>query len=54
MDLLCKVCDREIIENESEYNNYIATLRKRNDKCFYKHNTINNANLDEFDKILSD
>ena len=54
MDLLCKVCDREIIENESEYNNYIATLRKRNDKCFYKQYTIHNINLDEFDKIISD
>ena len=32
MDLLCKVCDREIIENESEYKNYIATQRKEDDK----------------------
>ena len=54
MDLLCKVCDCEIIDNESEHNNYIATLRKKNHKCFYKQYTINNNNLDEFDKKLGD
>ena len=45
MDLLCKICDREIIENESEY--------KKDDKSIYKKYVINNNNLDEFDKILS-
>ena len=29
MHFLCKVCDREILENESERTHYIATLRKR-------------------------
>ena len=24
MDILCKVCDKNIIGNESEYKNYIA------------------------------
>ena len=28
----CEVCDRPIIENESEYKDYVATLRKKNDK----------------------
>ena len=28
MDFLCKICDKPIIENESKYNNYIATLKK--------------------------
>ena len=32
MDLLCKKCDRSIIENESEYYIYLATLRKKDDK----------------------
>ena len=35
MDILCKVCDKDIIENESEYNNYIATLRKKDNKSIY-------------------
>ena len=54
MDLLCKVCDREIIENESEYKNFIASLRKKDDKNIYKKNVINNINLDEVDRILND
>ena len=35
MSFLCKVCDRWNIENESEYNKYLATLRKENDKSLY-------------------
>ena len=54
MDLLCRVCDRSIIENESEYKNYIATPRKKDDKSIYKKYVINNNNLDEVDKILKD
>ena len=53
MDFLCKVCDREILENESERTLYIATLRKRYDRSLYTKHTINNVNLDEFDKILN-
>ena len=45
MDLLCQVCDREIIENE-----YLAALGKKDDKNY----TINNINLDDVDKILND
>ena len=51
MDFLCKVCDRPIIDNETEYYNYLATLRKKDNKILYKNYTINNVNLDEFDKI---
>ena len=36
MDRLCKKCDQSIIENESEYNKYLATLRKENDIGIYK------------------
>ena len=54
MDILCKVCNKDIIENESEYNFYIANLRKKDDKSLYKNNVIININLDEVDKILND
>ena len=54
MDLLCEVCDRSIIDNESEYNKYLATLRKENHKFFYKKCTLNNFNLDEVNKIIND
>ena len=54
MNLLCKVCDRLNIENESEYKKYLATLRKENDKNLNKKYTINNINLDDVDKILND
>ena len=54
MDLLCRVCDRSIIKNESEYKNYIASLRKKDDKSIYKEYVINKINLDEVDKILKD
>ena len=32
MDLLCAVYDRLIIENQSEYNFYLATSLNKNDK----------------------
>ena len=54
MDILCKVCDKNIIENESESKNYITTLRKKDDKSIYKKYIIYNINLDEVDKILKD
>ena len=54
MDLLCKVCDRSIIENESEFKNYRANLRKKDDKSIYKKHVINNNNLDEVDKIIKE
>ena len=51
MDLVCKACDSEILENEPEYKKYLATLRQRNDKRLYKQYTINNVSLDEFNNI---
>ena len=54
MDFLCKVCDRSIIENESEYKDYPATSRKKNDDSLYQTYTINTVDLDEVDKILND
>ena len=54
MEHFCPVCDRSIIKNESEYHEYLATLGKKNHKSLYNKDTINNFNLDEFDKILSD
>ena len=54
MDFLCKVCDKSIIENESNYINYIATLKKERYKSFYENYIIINPNLDEVDKILND
>ena len=53
MDFLCNVCDKDIIETESEYKSYIASLRKKDDKNIYKKYVIKNINLDEFDKILN-
>ena len=50
MSILCKACDRSIFENESEYNEYLFTLRKRNNKTY----TINNINLDEVNNLLND
>ena len=54
MNIPCKVCDKDIIENESEHKNYITTLRKKDDKSIYKRYVINNINFDEVDKILED
>ena len=54
MELLCAVCDGSIIENESEYHEYLATLGKKNHKSLYNKYATNNVNLDEFMKILND
>ena len=54
MDLPCEVCDRSIIENKTEYNKYLATLRKENDISIYKKFVIDDVNLDDVDKVLND
>ena len=54
MDLVCEVCDSAIIEKEFGYYEYLATLRKKDDKRLYKKFTTNNTNLDEVDEILND
>ena len=53
-ELLCKLCDLEIFENDLERDKYLATFRKKNDKQLYEEYTIDTINLDDFDKILSD
>ena len=54
MDLLSRVCDRSIFENESEYIKYLAFLGEEHDESLYKKITIDNVSLDDVDKILND
>ena len=54
MDYICRYCDRSLIENPDEYENYLTTLHRRNDKNLYVKYTINNNSFDELDKILED
>ena len=54
MKNLFKVCDREIFEDENQLQEYISTQRKRIDRCLYIDYTINNIDLDGFDKILNE
>ena len=35
MDYMCQYCDRSLIENPVEYENYLTTSRKKNDKNLY-------------------
>ena len=53
MDLLCEVCDRSTIQNQCECNNYLATLRNKNDESLYNKYIIKNINLEEVIKILN-
>ena len=36
MDLLCEVCDRELIENKFEHHDYLVTLRTKINKSLYE------------------
>ena len=54
MPFFCEGCDRLIIEDETEYKEYLTTRRKKNDRSLYTKDTINNFNLVEFGKILND
>ena len=54
MDLPSPVCDRSIIQNRSECNECITTMRKKDVKSLYENYTINKINLDEVDKKVSD
>ena len=54
MHLLCKICDRLIIEIESEYYNYLATFCKKDDKSLYKNFNNNKFSLDAINEILND
>ena len=52
MVFICQYCDRLLIENPDEYENYLTTSHKKNDKNFYIQYTINNISFVELDKIL--
>ena len=52
MGFLFKVCDRSIIENPSEFSEFLATRRMIYDKRLHKNYTNFNVNLDEVDKVL--
>ena len=54
MSFCCNVCDRETFEDENQLMKYLATYRKSIDRCLYIEYTINNVDLDGFDKILSE
>ena len=54
MDYICQYCDRLLIENPDEYENYLTTSRKKIDKNLYIKYTINIISFDELDKILKD
>ena len=54
MNILCKACDKDIIENESKNYHYMATLTEEYDKSFYENYSINNPNLDEIEKLLNE
>ena len=54
MNILCKVCDRSIIENESENEEYLANLRKKKNKSLYKKFTVFNVDLDKIINRLNE
>ena len=54
MSFCCKVCDRELFEDEKKLRKYLATYHKSIDRCLYIDYTINNIDLDGFDKILNE
>ena len=53
-DLLCPICDYDILNDKNEFYEYLTTRRKKYDKNIYKKYDINNINLDDVDKILND
>ena len=36
MDNICQYCDRLLIENPDEYENYLTTSHRRNDEFLHK------------------
>ena len=54
MDYICQVCDRSLIENPDEYQQYLTTSHRKSDNSLYIKYTIDNINLDELDQILRD
>ena len=54
MDYICQYCDRLLIENPDEYENFLTTSIREIDENLYIKYTINNNSFDELDKILED
>ena len=54
MDYICEVCDRSIIQDPSEYQYYLTTSHRKNDKKLYMKYTNNKIKFDKLDKILND
>ena len=54
MIILCSLCDREIFEDDSKLSKYINDHFKSIDRCLYIEYTIDNANLYNFEKIISE
>ena len=54
MDYFCQYCDRLLIENPDENENYLTTSSRKIDKNLFIKYTINNISLDELDKTLED
>ena len=52
MDFICQYCDRLLIENTNDYENYLTTSCKKIDKNLYIKYTSNKISFDKLDKIL--
>ena len=52
MDYICQFCDRLLIQNPDEYENYLTTSRKKNDKNLYIKYFIHNIRFEELDKKM--
>ena len=47
MDFLCKICDRSVYENLSEYKDFLSITRKKIDDSLCTNYVIINVNLDK-------
>ena len=54
MDYICQYCDRLLIENPDDYENYLTTSSRKIDKNLYIKYIINIISFNELDKILED
>ena len=54
MDYICQYCDRLLLENPDEYENYFTTSSRKIDKNLYIKYTIINISFYELDKTLED
>ena len=54
MSILCSSCDGEIFEDDSKFSKYKDDYIKSIDRCLYIEYTIDNANLNNFETIISE